>query len=85
MKICNASDPNSRCAQGCLEHRRKRSLYKEESEIEENILDEGPFVGEESKVVMDPQETETGLHDIKISGKLLRDNDAADERVRHTG
>ena len=71
VKICNATDPNSRCAQGCQEHRRKRSLYTEESESEEYSLAEGPFIREENKVVMDSQETETGLRDMESSGKIM--------------
>lgn len=49
LKICNATDPKSRCAQGCLrEGRRKRSLYSQETNDEEYILAQGPFVRSES-------------------------------------
>ncbi|PFX11434.1 Pancreatic secretory granule membrane major glycoprotein GP2 [Stylophora pistillata] len=42
-------DPKSRCAQGCLrEGRRKRSLYSQETNDEEYILAQGPFVRSES-------------------------------------
>ena len=65
VKICNASDPNSRCAQGCLHDRRKRSLYSEETNDEEYNLAQGPFI-----LQQDIQETVDGLHSLEMAGKL---------------
>ena len=71
VKICNATDPNSRCAQGCLHDRRKRSLYTQESNDEEYNLAQGPFIlpdkeNDETKA----QQTLTGLRDVEKSGKF---------------
>ena len=69
VKICNASDPNSRCAQGCLHDRRKRSLYSEETSDDEYNLAQGPFIlSDEETDETNALETLTG--DAEKSGKL---------------
>ena len=71
VKICNATDPNSRCAQGCLHDRRKRSLYSEETNDEEYNLDQGPFMLQEEDIHEgNLQETVDGIHSLEITGKL---------------
>ena len=71
VKICNATDPNSRCAQGCLD-RRKRSLITQESKDEEAYLAEGPFMrGKDEEDETQLQETDKELRDMeKSAGKL---------------
>jgi len=53
VKICNATNPTSRCAKGCLQQRRKRSLDSEETKDEEYRLAQGPFMRKE----VDEQDT----------------------------
>ncbi|XP_067021213.1 uncharacterized protein [Acropora muricata] len=72
VKICNATDPNSRCAQGCIPQRGRRSaLIRGQSEDDEANLAEGPFTrkhedGENSQLqetdreLKDTDKTETG-------------------------
>ncbi|XP_074623711.1 uncharacterized protein LOC141881766 isoform X2 [Acropora palmata] len=65
VKICNATDTNSRCAQGCIPQRGRRSaLKRRQSEDDEANLAAGPFTrkhedGENSQL----QETERELKD----------------------
>jgi len=71
VKICNATDPNSRCAQGCLHERRKRSLYKRTSQgsnDEEAYLAQGPFMLPDQEA--NDQETLTEERDVENSGQL---------------
>ena len=68
VKICNATDPNSRCAQGCLHDRRKRSLYSQESNDEEYDLAQGPFTLSDEED--DEKNALTGLRDVEKSGKF---------------
>lgn len=45
VRICNASDPHSRCAKGCIPPRERRSLNAvSQSKDEEAYLAEGPFM-----------------------------------------
>ena len=67
VKICNATDPNSRCAQGCLHDRRRRSLYTQETNDEEYNLAQGPFMRSE---VEDDETEMTGTRDVENSGKF---------------
>ncbi|KAJ7340240.1 hypothetical protein OS493_002972 [Desmophyllum pertusum] len=71
VKICNATDPNSRCAQGCmLNGRRRRSLYTQEANDEEYILAQGPFVRSDAEHdETDARETLTGMRDVEKSGQ----------------
>ncbi|XP_078354329.1 pancreatic secretory granule membrane major glycoprotein GP2-like isoform X3 [Oculina patagonica] len=67
VKICNATDPNSRCAQGCLADRRKRSLYTQEANDEEYNLAQGPFMRkEEDNKETNLQEIAEELHSLDI-------------------
>jgi len=68
VKICNATDPNSRCAQGCLHERRKRSLYSQGSKDEEAYLAQGPFMLPDQEA--NDQETLTEERDVENSGKF---------------
>ena len=71
VKICNATDINSRCAQGCLQDRRKRSLYSEETNDEEYNLAQGPFsLSDEENDETNGLETLSGVLDVEKSGKL---------------
>lgn len=48
VRICNASDPNSRCAQGCIPSRRRRSLTEVSmSKDDVAYLAQGPFMRED--------------------------------------
>ena len=71
VKICNATDPKSRCAQGCLQQRRKRSLETKETWDEEYGLAQGPFMRkEEDQPETNLQESIEGLRAVDIKGKL---------------
>ena len=81
VKVCNATDPNSRCAQGCLHDRRKRSLYSEESNDEEYNLAQGPFMLQEQDInEANLQETVDGLRSPDITGKLWQNFQGSDQR-----
>ena len=70
--ICNASDPNSRCAQGCV-NRAKRSLMTQGSRNEEVHLSQGPFMrgdDEKDKEETKLEETEKDMRDVEKSGKF---------------
>ncbi|KAJ7375244.1 hypothetical protein OS493_001989 [Desmophyllum pertusum] len=70
IKVCNATDLNSRCAQGCLSHRRRRSLYTQETNDEEYYLAKGPFMrSDDEDDEADLQETLTGMRDVEKSGQ----------------
>ena len=73
VKICNATDPNSRCAQGCLHDRRRRSLYTQESNDEEYNLIHGPFMRKEEDDESQLEETEKELRVVENKGSLKRD------------
>ena len=79
VKICNATDPNSRCAQGCLHDRRKRSLYSEETNDEEYNLAQGPFILQEDINEANLQETADGLNSLEITGKLWQNLQRSDQ------
>lgn len=50
VRICNASDPNSRCAQGCIRSRRRRALTEvSPSKDDVAYLAQGPFMREDEK------------------------------------
>ena len=73
--ICNASDPNSRCAQGCV-NRAKRSLMTQGSRNEEVHLSQGPFMrgdDEKDKEETKLEETEKDMRDVEKSGKFNND------------
>ena len=78
VKICNASDPNSRCAQGCLHDRRKRSLYSEETNDEEYNLAQGPFILQDINEA-NLQETVDGSNSLEITGKLWQNLQRSDQ------
>ena len=63
VKICNARDPNSRCAQGCIRERVKRSsaLSPSEPKDEEATLAEGPFMRKDEDEETRPQEIDKEL------------------------
>ena len=70
--ICNATDPNSRCAQGCV-NRAKRSLMTQGSKNEEVHLSQGPFMrgdDEKDKEETKLEETEKDMRDTEKSGKF---------------
>ena len=43
VKICNATDPNSRCAQGCVSRKRRSTKPLPESVDDTYALAQGPF------------------------------------------
>ena len=69
VKICNASDPNSRCAQGCI-RRAKRAVTTLESKDDEVTLAEGPFMREDSDEKTELEETEKEPRALKKGGKF---------------
>ena len=80
VKICNATDPNSRCAQGCLHDRRKRSLYSQESDDEEYNLAQGPFMLKEEDInEANLQAADERLHSLDIKGKLRQNLQRSDQ------
>ena len=68
VKICNASDPSSRCAQGCI-RRAKRAVTTLESKDDEVTLAQGPFMREDSDEKTELQETEKELRALGKGGK----------------
>ena len=69
IKVCDAADPNSRCAKGCIK-RGKRSLMTQESNDDEYMLAQGPFMrGAEDETHID--ETMKKVQDVEKSGKCL--------------
>ncbi|XP_022797785.1 uncharacterized protein LOC111336033 [Stylophora pistillata] len=59
VKICSANDPNSRCAQGCLRNsKQRRSLYTQETNDEEYLLAQGPFIRKVDTEDIQLEETE---------------------------
>lgn len=65
VKICNATDPNSRCAQGCIPQRGRRSaLIRGQSKDDEANLAEGPFMRQQDEENSQLQETERELKDV---------------------
>lgn len=72
VKICNATDPQSRCAQGCLQQRRKRSLWTNLGRDEEYSVSHGPFMRkDEEEQVRDFQDSTDDLLKKNIKGKPL--------------
>jgi len=69
VKICNASDPKSRCAQGCI-RRAKRAVTTLDSEDDEVTLAQGPFMREDNDEKTELQETEKELRALKKGGKF---------------
>ena len=68
VKICNAADPNSRCAQGCISKRAKRSaMAPRETTDEEITLAEGPFMRKDEDEEAQPQETKKELREMERS------------------
>lgn len=70
VKICNVSDPNSRCAQGCIPRRGKRSLMVAATKDEEAYLAQGPFMREDDDET-EVDETINKVRDAEKSGKIL--------------
>ena len=69
VKICNASDPNSRCAQGCI-RRAKRAVTTLETKDDEVTLAQGPFKREDNDAKTELQETQKDLRDLGKGGKF---------------
>ena len=73
VRVCNATDPTSRCARGCLRHRGKRSLGATDFKDEQFNLAEGPIMGKEEK---DEQLRKTSedsiakIHKVDFEGEL---------------
>ena len=71
VKVCDADDPNSRCAQGCLRNsRRRRSLYTQETNDEEYLLAQGPFMRGAEKSDETESQVDIELHEIENSSKF---------------
>ena len=71
VRICNATDPTSRCARGCLRHRGKRSLgdFKDE----QFNLAEGPIMGKEEKdqqLGKTSEDSIAKIHKVDIQGDI---------------
>ena len=67
VKIYDTSDPNSRCAQGCI-RRTKRAVATLESKDDEVTLAQGPFMREDSN-------EKTELHETGKELRALRKGD----------
>lgn len=71
VKVCDADDPNSRCAQGCLRNsRRRRSLYTQETNDEEYLLAQGPFMRGAEKSDETESQVDIELHEIENSSQF---------------
>ena len=73
VRICNASDPHSRCAKGCIPPRERRSLNAvSQSKDEEAYLAEGPFMrGDGDEDETKDIETEKDIKVEETSGELV--------------
>lgn len=75
VKVCRASNPNSRCAKGCIRGRGKRSAMVEDSTDDEAYLVQGPFeLEQEPKKQDDETQIEKTIKEdqaLEKSGKLL--------------
>ncbi|XP_074625177.1 ZP domain-containing protein-like isoform X2 [Acropora palmata] len=68
VRICNASDPNSRCAQGCIRSRRRRALTEvSPSKDDVAYLAQGPFMREDEKE-READETKKDVRDEDTGG-----------------
>ena len=68
VRICNASDPNSRCAQGCIPSRRRRSLAEvSPSKDDLAYLAQGPFMREDENE-READETTKDIRDEDTGG-----------------
>ena len=87
VMVCNAADPHSRCAQGCV-RRGKRSLITQESNDEEINMSQGPFMRGDDEEETKLEKTEQDMRDARKSSKFLfifvstgRDNSCRDKKT----
>lgn len=73
VRVCNATDPTSRCARGCLTHRGKRSLGATDFKDEQFNLAEGPIMGKEEKdeqLGKTSEDSIAKIHKVDFQGEL---------------
>ena len=68
--VCNATDPNSRCAQGCVQ-REKRALATQISKDEEVHVSQGPFMRGDDEEETKLEETVKDMRDTGKSGEFI--------------
>ena len=68
--VCNATDPNSRCAQGCVQ-RKKRALATQISKDEEVHVSQGPFMRGDDEEETKLEETVKDMRDTEKSGEFI--------------
>lgn len=69
VRVCNATDPTSRCARGCIKSRSKRSLATTDYKDEQYHLAEGPIMGreeEDEQLGKTPVDSIEGLRSVDI-------------------
>ena len=68
--ICNATDPNSRCAQGCVQ-RKRRAVATQVSKDEEVNVSQGPFMRGDDEEETKVEETVKDMSDTEKSGEFI--------------
>ena len=68
--ICNATDPNSRCAQGCVQ-RKRRAVATQVSKNEEVHVSQGPFLRGDDEEEKKVEETVKDMSDTEKSGEFI--------------
>ena len=69
VKICNASDPNSRCAQGCASRRRRSAKPLPESADDIYALAQGPLTLNREKREAEADEAVNSDHSMRVTNK----------------
>ncbi|XP_068762183.1 ZP domain-containing protein-like [Montipora capricornis] len=69
VKICNASDPNSRCAQGCVSRRRRSAKPLPESADDIYALAQGPLTLNREKREAEADDAVNSDHSMRVTNK----------------
>ena len=77
--ICNATDPNSRCAQGCVSRSRRSAKPLPESADNTYALAQGPFTLNREKREAEADEADQSTR-VASKGKSQRRDDVLSSR-----
>ena len=69
VQICNATDPNSRCAQGCVSRGRRSAKPLPESADDTYALAQGPLTLNREKREAEADETEDADQSMRVASK----------------
>lgn len=69
VQICNATDPNSRCAQGCVARRRRGAKPLPESADDTYALAQGPLTLNREKREAEADETADADQSMRVASK----------------